>query len=284
VLTYDLAGAEGDYPEWKGPPRRSIVICTHQRSGSSLLGEALTFAGGFGCPLEYFHGGFRPTFEQRWDVHRLPDYVAALHRHRTDPTGTLAVKLFWGDVALIVGEVMPALGAVLGKRESQTIPDDFYRTAYAILCEIMPEATWVRLERQDLIRQSISHVRALRSNRWRGIPRAGLPLNPPVPYDFADLLKAVQWAHNCQSHWRRFFAANALSPYMLHYEALVADRDAQLLALFRALGAEHATVPELRIQKQADGLSDEWHRRFLRDFRQRPAETAQPSERRDAMD
>ena len=56
VLTYDLAGPEGDYPEWDGPPRRSIVLCTHPRSGSSLLGEALTFAGGFGCPLEYFHG------------------------------------------------------------------------------------------------------------------------------------------------------------------------------------------------------------------------------------
>lgn len=284
MLTYDLAGAAGDYPEWKGLPRRSIVLCTHQRSGSSLLGEALTFAGGFGCPLEYFHGGFRPAFEQRWHVQGLPAYVAALHRLRTDPSGTLSVKLFWGDVALVAGEVAPELGAVLGKRESQAIPDESYRSAYKILCELLPEATWIRLERQDLIRQSISHVRALRSNRWRGIPRPGLPLNPPVPYDFADLLKAVQWAHNCRMHWYRFFTANALSPYTLRYEALLADRDAELLALFRALGAEHATIPPLRIQKQADGLSDEWHRRFLRDLRQSPGETAQPSELHDAMD
>lgn len=284
MLTYDLAGAEWDYPEWKGPPRRSLVLCTHQRSGSSLLGEALAFAGGFGCPLEYFHGGFRPAFEQRWNVHRFRDYVAALYRNRTDPSGTLSVKLFWGDVALIVGEVAPELAAAIGRRESPSIPDDAYRLAYTILCDIMPEATWIRLERRDIIRQSISHVRAMRSNRWRGIPRAGLPLNPAVPYHFEALLKAVQWAHNCRAHWLRFFAANGLSPYALSYEALLADRDAELLALFRTLGSEHATIPPLRIQKQADDLSEAWHRQFLKDLRQKRSETAQPSERRDAVD
>ncbi len=50
---YDLVRAEADYPEWQGPPRRTLLICTQPRSGSTLLGEALWFAGGLGCPLEY---------------------------------------------------------------------------------------------------------------------------------------------------------------------------------------------------------------------------------------
>lgn len=283
MLTYDLAGPEGDYPQWDGPPRRSIVLCTHPRSGSSLLGEALTFARGFGCPLEYFHGGFRPAFAQRWDAHSPKDYVGALHRHRTDPNGTLSVKLFWGDVALMVGEMAPELGAALGKQDSEALPDQSYRIAHDILCGIMPDPIWVTLERRDVIRQAISHVRALRSDRWRGISRAGLTLNPPVRYVFPDLLKAVQWAHSCRLQWRRFFAANGLTPYRVSYESLLVDRDETLLALFRALGNDQAMVPPPRISKQADGLSDEWHRMFLRDLRQRP-EGLREYENRHALD
>ena len=52
---YDLTLAGADCPRWDGPPRRSILICSHPRSGSTLLGEAIRFAGGLGCPLEYLH-------------------------------------------------------------------------------------------------------------------------------------------------------------------------------------------------------------------------------------
>ncbi|MEZ0244103.1 MAG: Stf0 family sulfotransferase, partial [Sphingomonas sp.] len=107
-------------------------------------------------------------------------------------------------------------------------------------------------------------------------------LNPPVRYVFPDLLQAVQWAHSCRLQWRRFFAANGLTPYRISYEALLADRDATLLALFRALGGDHATVPPLRISKQADALSDEWHRLFLRDLRRKPEGNG--VENRDAVD
>jgi hypothetical protein len=37
-MSYDLADAGADYPEWHGPPCRTLVICTQQRSGSTLTG------------------------------------------------------------------------------------------------------------------------------------------------------------------------------------------------------------------------------------------------------
>ena len=194
----------------------------------------------------------------------------------------MAVKLFWGDVALMVAEIDRELGAALGKQDAEALPDQSYRAAHDLLREVMPDPAWVTLDRQDVIRQSISHVRALRSDRWRGISRSGLTLNPPVRYVFPDLLQAVQWAHSCRLQWRRFFAANGLTPYRISYEALLADRDATLLALFRALGGDHATVPPLRISKQADALSDEWHRLFLRDLRRKPEGNG--VENRDAVD
>ena len=101
---YDLVTAEADYPAWSGPPRRSIAVCTQQRSGSTLLGEAIHSAGGLGCPLEYFHAGFRPAFERRWETATFRDYLDALYRFRTDPGGTFSVKLFWIDVMRLLQE------------------------------------------------------------------------------------------------------------------------------------------------------------------------------------
>src|ERR1700761_3198901 len=94
-VSYDLAMAAHDYPAWHGEPRRSILICSHPRSGSTLLGEALYFAQGLGCPLEYFHPGFRPPMAERWHAPEIRRYAQSVKAHRTDPGGTLAVKLFW---------------------------------------------------------------------------------------------------------------------------------------------------------------------------------------------
>ena len=55
----------------------------------------LTFAGGLGCPLEYFHPGFRPALQARWQANYLASYVGQLHRFRTDPSGVFSLKLFW---------------------------------------------------------------------------------------------------------------------------------------------------------------------------------------------
>ena len=95
---YDLCTDVADYPVRTAPPRRSILVCTSMRSGSTLLGEAMYFAGGLGCPLEYYHAGFRPSFEERWDVHEIGAYTAALHRWRTDESGTFAIKLFCDEI------------------------------------------------------------------------------------------------------------------------------------------------------------------------------------------
>ena len=77
---YDLVTAVANYQEWQGRPSRSVLICTQQRSGSTLLGEAIYFGGGLGCPLEYFHVGFRPGFEARWASKTFRDYTNLAER------------------------------------------------------------------------------------------------------------------------------------------------------------------------------------------------------------
>lgn len=104
---YDLASIRADYPIRLDAPSQSLILCSYQRSGSTLLGEAIHDASGLGCPLEYFHTGFRPRFARRWNADNIRTYAEAVYRYRTDPSGILSVKLFWYDLEEIAAEIAP---------------------------------------------------------------------------------------------------------------------------------------------------------------------------------
>ena len=136
---YDLSLAEHDYPEWHGRPTRTILLCSEQRSGSTLLGEVLYFAGDLGCPLEYFHGGFYPDFIKRWGTNEAEAFLRAAHRHRTAPSGTFSAKIFWTDLmgllaerdAAVHAQITAAPPAVLGPAP------DLYRAIAAAVGDLI---------------------------------------------------------------------------------------------------------------------------------------------------
>ncbi|HWG99070.1 MAG TPA: Stf0 family sulfotransferase [Pilimelia sp.] len=203
---YDLATAAYDRADGGfDRPRRSVLLCTMRRTGSTLLGEALHRAGGLGCPLEYLHAGFRPRFAARWGTPDLAGYVRALYRYRTDATGTLGIKLFWPDLLAVYAErhpdrvaayagtagPAPAGGGPAGPAPAHRGPagpasapagpapvagepggaaaaPDFDRLA-ELVAELFPNPSYVFLWRRDLLRQAISDCRAALSGRWRSL-------------------------------------------------------------------------------------------------------------------
>lgn len=267
---YDLAFADADYPPWEGPPLRTLVICTHQRSGSTLLGEALAFAGGMGIPLEYLHRGFRPSFEARWGSVGLDSYVADLHRYRTDPSGTFAIKLFWRDVADIAIERDPACEALRAIAPGDP-PAALHRHARHLLEALLPNPVWVRLERRDTARQAVSLERAKQTDVWRDVARRDLSAIPEPRYDFAALADQLHWIHRSRDRWQAFFDANAIVPHSIGYEAMIADFEGEFGKLCTLLGRPDAARPQSRTRRQADALSEDWVRRLLHDLRDRDA-------------
>src|SRR5262249_21361779 len=150
-----LATALADYPVRERPPDRSLVICSHPRSGSTLLGEAVHAAGGLGCPLEDLHRGLRPQFARRWDAVDLAAHVRALHRFRTDVSGVLSIKLFWRDVE-DVGEEMTSSGAAPVQRRVGVLSGQDLRGIFDRLQTIVPDPTFVYLTRRDRVRLAVS--------------------------------------------------------------------------------------------------------------------------------
>jgi LPS sulfotransferase NodH len=273
--TYDLARAEHDYPAWEGPPRRTILVCSHPRSGSTLLGEALTFAGGLGCPLEYFHAGFRPGLQRRWGAPDISSLLAAVVRHRTDPSGTLAVKLFWRDLVDLAEAIGPATLRGLRGAAPATIDAKMYRALAGFLAAIFPKSTFVHLTRRDRVRQAVSGLAAIRTARWRDIP--GLPVRDgfaaQAVYDFERIDQLVQLAQVCDAHWGKLFAANGLAPIQLTYEALASDYEAMVVDLLRGLGSIAIPAPP-RMRRQGDAGNEALVLRYLREQQVRQAEAA----------
>ncbi|MXO71256.1 Stf0 family sulfotransferase [Alteraurantiacibacter buctensis] len=258
---YDLTSRERDYAAWRGPPRRSLVICTLPRSGSTLLGEAMYFAGGLGCPLEYLHAGFRPRFEEIWDVTGLEGLVEALWRNRTDPSGVLSVKLMWRDVVDVACELAPGRFGHLGQADPQTLSPESYRDLLALIGQLLPNPAFIHLYRRDRVRQAVSGVVAEQTGQWRSIPGAEMQRRADPVYDAEAISRQIAYADWSNAHWRNLLA-HAGSSRALAYEDLVRDFSGTLVPLLRELGSSGEPPPP-RMQRQADGHSEQFVLRYL---------------------
>jgi trehalose 2-sulfotransferase len=264
---YDLTTAAWDADHGYDRPRRSVLICTMRRCGSSLLSEAMARAGGLGCPLEYLHAGMRPTFEARWATADLDAYVHALYRHRIDAGGTLGAKLFWPDLTQLCEARDPDEEAyrcnlLAGPRDRAARA---YRGVAGLLAELFPSATLVLLWRRDLLRQAVSDVVALQTGRWRQLP--GVPTDDlPVPvYDRAAIHATLGRFAYQRAQWRAFLAHQRLPHLEVVYEDLARDYAGTLRPLLRALLGDRwdGQVPPPRLRRQGDARSERLVLRYL---------------------
>jgi LPS sulfotransferase NodH len=267
---YDLVTARADYPPWDGRPRRAILLCSHMRSGSTLLGEAMYATGCLGCPIEYFHRGFQPHLAERWQTQDFADYLATVYRWRTDPSGTLGVKLFWGDVEALCFQAWPNEEDQWRAGFAQGLTASAYARIHALLTCLFPNPRWVYLRRRDRVRQAISLLRAGQTGTFRRFLDGNDPADrQPPEYDYDRILRYVGLSDYCHAHWQQLFDAAILDPYLMAYEELAQDFSRTVGGLFHVLGLGDAVVTLPRLQRQADRLSEEFLAQFLSDYQRR---------------
>lgn len=271
---YDLATAAADQASAYRRPRRSVLVCTMRRCGSTLLGEAL-LAAGLGCPLEYFHPEWRPQFEARWDAGELRDYVAALYRHRTAGDGTLGVKLFWPDVLQTLQRWDPA-GGDRAERLARGAAGDRARVhgeVGELLRELFPNPSVVLLWRQDRLRQAVSDLVAHQSGCWRKVPGGTADPAWTPAYDRGAIDRRLSQFRRELQAWRDCLDHLRLPVVEVAYEELAGDYRGAVRRVLRGLLGEgwDGEVPPPRLRRQADAASE---RLLLRHLRERHAATA----------
>ena len=270
---YDLASEQGDYPDWNVPqPKISLVVCTHMRCGSTLLGEYLYWSKDMGCALEYFHAGFRPSFERRWKPSNLQHYREMLVRKRTDPSGVFACKLFWRDLLELNNEQSTSSLVPKIALDTRLQPPSVLEKLSTLCLEIFPNPKFVTLSRQDQVRQAISLSIAKQTKTFRVLDESSHPDLSQVEYRFHEILTFLAECKTTQDNWLSFFDHLGIKPLRADYESLLANPSLQVNGIRQLLRRPPVELGEPRLRRQSTPLSQQFYLRFLKDAGRRTQE------------
>lgn len=215
---------------------RGYAICCTARSGSSLLCEALDSTGVLGHPREYFNSdafAADPTYPHDPEG-RLDDLV----RRAVTPNDVYGLKM-------------------LAYQAHYSAPRDWAKR--------LPNLAFVYLYRRDLLRQSISDVRAMQTNAYH---HGQAEQRQPVYDGEAIRQKMLSLAHY-DTRWRVFFARNGVEPLEVSYETFLAASQGVVNAIGRLVGVPEAKLEPSAIgsRMQRDALTEAWRERFLSEHR-----------------
>lgn len=253
---YDLALGEHDIhrPAGSSRVRRSYLLCSNPRSGSTLLSEALHHLGTLGTPIEYFDGDDTMlACAQRWRCGDMRCYVECLRRFRATPDAVLPCKLHWYQLQ----EMTFAL-------YSDRFPGMHGRQRWA-LSYVFPDCRYVFCVREDKDRQAVSWAVARATGQWADLGNTGPA--PPAEYDFDAIHACRVEIDEAEAGWRELFDAAGVTPLQVTYEELAADYAGTVAKVAsyvgRDLDADDVPVPRLR--KQSNEHSHRLLERYLED-------------------
>jgi len=222
------------------------------RSGSNLLGDALSVTGIAGRPLEYFNPDYRDFFLDRWQRPRTlsdSEFLNEACRAGTTPNGMFGVKMQWPHVRQLAGEVQ-------AHEDSENSTDKFLSH--------FPRAKCVFLTRADKLRQAISWYRAIHKNTWWCIdgehdPRTRTYEDPPFHY--ASIKRYEGLLHEYEAAWQRLFIEIGIRPLRIEYDEISSDLQSTVKNVLQFLGTSYLVgrpVGHPRLKRQSDQLTDEW--------------------------
>ena len=238
--------AEFDFPPFLGTPRRTYLLASVPRSGSTYVSHLLWQTGCLGAPLEYCNfdpaGPYGRASRSPAEQQRL--WRAVLAR-RTSPNGVFGLKGF----------------PVQFEALQQDNP--------ALLVEVMRTALPSRehgrvilLHRRDRTAHAISYARAILSGIWRAEQERGGRVEPD--YSRIAVERAERMIESQEGAWRAMLADLQIAPLELWYEDVLADPPATIKAVVDYLSVEidpgaAVKVPPIERQSQHGALA--WARR-----------------------
>jgi trehalose 2-sulfotransferase len=244
-------------------PSSSYLICCAERTGSTLLGNALIDTGIAGHPRSYFNrvAHYNPRIQRILGNAKDDDsYLDKVIVAATTPNGVFGAKVHWEHFLNLIAKTgcSPHLhgGAV-----SASVPER--------LQAHFPDLRYIWLVRRNAVARAISHYRVKKTNRWQLDSRwitddTGGEGEPSFDFDGIDAFVHIGEVED--ANWRKFFQEHDISPLELIYEELVRDLEGTVRRVLQFLGiaSENVKVPVPTLRKQADDHSREWEARYRR--------------------
>jgi LPS sulfotransferase NodH len=247
--------------------QRLLVIASVERTGSTLLCSILRGTQAAGAPEEYLNiqtknfarlrkivGAPKLRLSQLpmalarlatgrypWkDISSFPkasfrNYLLAIARERTTPNGVFGVKMHWNQYK----RHMIDLGLDVNVWEAPV--------------------SWVRITRENELRQAISFVRAAQSESWNSNMQV---VREPI-YDAEAIISALNRITEENTQWDTYFAEEGIVPLHITYEQLIQNMDSTVRKVMAFIDSPVEVVPAPQTKKQSESTSRQWAERFV---------------------
>jgi trehalose 2-sulfotransferase len=224
------------------PMRKSYIVASSPRSGSTYLCRLLGQSGLLGAPSEVLNPGFDLRgFKNRFKVSSPADYIAELIARRTAKSGVFGLKAHFENFESFLKE-------------------------YPELLDVLSPVTYIYINRRDRVAQAVSMARALQTNQWSSQGEKGP--KPQLRYDRELIANSMKEVELQDAGWLNWFKANKVTPFRLTYEDLLDDPAGTVRSVveyFEVQNAERDEVKVPPVEKQSDDTNQEWIERFRRE-------------------
>jgi len=234
------------------PLRKSYIVASTDRCGSTFLCSMLWQTGVLGAPTEYWNLKRRSGPSQkksvglqmmeRLDVSSPADYLKKLLACRTSKNGVFGAKAHFFDF------------------------EQAFRQFPEMLDTLSP-ITYIHIQRQDKVAQAVSMVKALQTGAWVSLAK---PQTENLHYDKDLISKCLGFVERQNRDWARWFETHQIDPFVVTYENLIADTTGVVRSVVEFMGVrndERREVPLPDFEKQGDETNEEWVARFRRESR-----------------
>ncbi len=233
-------------------PAVTYIIASTMRTGSYLLCEGLEYTAVAGHPREIFCPERRANYAGEW---RLPsaigfdEYLRAGIAKGTTENGVFGTKIHAHHVEPLAKEC--------------GVTDE----PWLVLRQLFPAAKYIHLRRRDRRAQAISWYRAQVTNQWwriTGVQDWDLTGKQPE-FDGAEIRRRETELERQQCAWNAFFENESVEVLEMEYEMLAADYRGGVARALQFIGQDAKLaqdLPEPRMVKQGDALTEEWARRM----------------------
>jgi LPS sulfotransferase NodH len=242
-------------------PSASYLICCCERTGSTLLGDALISTGIAGRPQAYFSrvGINNPRMprilrEAKDDDNYLDKVIAAA----TTPNGVFGAKVHWEHFVTLVAKA---------ERLARTQHGGVAAGVPELLRLALPDLRYIWLVRRNDVARAISHYRARKTDRWHVDSRWSTDDTEGEPdFDFHQIDAFVRSGKSDSLRWRQCFQDHDIVPLELFYEDLIGDLEGTVRRVLGFIGipGEDVKLPPPTLRKMADDRSQEWEARYRR--------------------
>jgi trehalose 2-sulfotransferase len=223
------------------PLRKSYVVASSFRSGSTLLCVKLWETGVLGAPWEYLNFfNEMPLMMSRLKPASPEDYITKLLACRTTSNGAFGVKAHFHDFS-------SALERYKGLRER------------------LAPISYIYIDRRDKLAQAVSMAKAHQSDSWTSL---AAPKREALRYSKQEIARCFEEANRQALSWRRWFGDHGITPALIDYEDLVADPAKVVSTVVDMLGVGGDTPDKVlvpKIEKQSDDMNADWIDRYRRE-------------------